>query len=250
MAQSNIRTYAVVVGRRRSTEDRGQVPDLHDRRPHGRVDLRDLRQRAGPHVHDDRRSSTSPTARPGCWSRSSTGSCASTGAGPPRSRSRSCCSCWRRCSGSLLELVIMRGLQNTTEAVKLVVSISLLLFLIGFAQLIWEPGREPADVDVLLVERSRSTSGRPRSPIHQAITIGVAILVAIGLRAPAHPHRASGSRCAPRSTTARCPPSTAPGPTGPRCSAWAIGTSTRGARRHPDRPRPRPRRRRRSRCSS
>jgi branched-chain amino acid transport system permease protein len=83
--------------------------------------------------------------------------------------------------GVLLELVIMRGLQNTTDAVKLVVSISLLLFLIGFAQLIWEPG----------VSRPMSTFFSSSTPIdlgpttitvHQAITIGVAIFVAIFLR--------------------------------------------------------------------
>lgn len=83
--------------------------------------------------------------------------------------------------GVFLELVVMRGLQNTTEAVKLVVSISLLLFLIGFAQLIWEPG----------VSRPMATFFSSSPPIdlgpttitiHQAITIGVAIAVAIGLR--------------------------------------------------------------------
>jgi len=83
--------------------------------------------------------------------------------------------------GVFLELVVMRGLQGTTEAVKLVVSISLLLFLIGFAQLIWEPG----------VSRPMATFFSSSAPIdlgpttitiHQAITIAVAIAVAIGLR--------------------------------------------------------------------
>ena len=39
--------------------------------------------------------------------------------------------------GVILEVVVMRGLRGTTETVKLVVSISLLLFMIGLAQLIW-----------------------------------------------------------------------------------------------------------------
>lgn len=83
--------------------------------------------------------------------------------------------------GVLLEAVIMRGLQNTTETVKLVVSISLLLFMIGLAQLIWPPG----------VSRPMATFFESSRPIdlgpttitwHQAITIGVAIAVAVGLR--------------------------------------------------------------------
>src|SRR5689334_25311009 len=83
--------------------------------------------------------------------------------------------------GVLLEAVIMRGLQNTTDTVKLVVSISLLLFMIGLAQLIWAPG----------VSRPMEKFFQSKTPIdlgpttitwHQAITIGVAIVVAIGLR--------------------------------------------------------------------
>ena len=83
--------------------------------------------------------------------------------------------------GVLLEAVIMRGLQNTTETVKLVVSISLLLFMIGLAQLIWAPG----------VSRPMSAFFQSSRPIdlgpttitwHQAITIGVAIAVALVLR--------------------------------------------------------------------
>ena len=83
--------------------------------------------------------------------------------------------------GVLLEVVIMRGLQSTTETVKLVVSISLLLFMIGLAQFIWAPG----------VSRPMAKFFETNPPIHlgpttitwhQAITIGVAILVAIVLR--------------------------------------------------------------------
>src|SRR5919112_5293185 len=42
--------------------------------------------------------------------------------------------------GLLLEAVIMRGLVGTSEATKLVVSISLLAGMIGLANIIWEPG--------------------------------------------------------------------------------------------------------------
>ena len=83
--------------------------------------------------------------------------------------------------GVLLELVIMRGLQNTTEAVKLVVSISLLLFLIGFAQLIWEPGVS-RPMQTFFSSSQPINLGPTTITVHQAITIAVAILVAVGLR--------------------------------------------------------------------
>lgn len=83
--------------------------------------------------------------------------------------------------GVLLEVVVMRGLRGTTDTVKLVVSISLLLFMIGLAQLIWPPG----------VSRPMSKFFQSSTPIdlgpttitwHQAITIIVAIVAAIALR--------------------------------------------------------------------
>ena len=83
--------------------------------------------------------------------------------------------------GVLLEVVIMRGLQGTTETVKLVVSISLLLFMIGLAQLDLGAGREPADGE-RSSQGDRIDLGPTTITCHQAITIGVAIVVAIGLR--------------------------------------------------------------------
>ena len=82
--------------------------------------------------------------------------------------------------GLLLERVIMRGLVGTTEATKLVVSISLLVGMIGLANVIWKPG----------VSRPMATFfqgqtidlGVTTITYHQAITIAVAILVAVGLR--------------------------------------------------------------------
>lgn len=83
--------------------------------------------------------------------------------------------------GALLDFVVMRGLRDTTETVKLVVSISLLLFMIGLAQLIWAPG----------VSRPMEKFFQSSKPIdigpttitwHQAITIVVAIIVAVVLR--------------------------------------------------------------------
>lgn len=83
--------------------------------------------------------------------------------------------------GVLLEAVIMRGLQNTTETVKLVVSISLLLFMIGLAQLIWKPGVSRPMAN-FFATRPPIDLGATTITIHQAITIGIAIAVAIILR--------------------------------------------------------------------
>jgi branched-chain amino acid transport system permease protein len=82
--------------------------------------------------------------------------------------------------GLLLERVIMRGLVGTSEATKLVVSISLLVGMIGLANIIWEPGvSRPMDTffrgDVIDLGVTTIT-------YHQAITIVVAVAVAVGLR--------------------------------------------------------------------
>ena len=82
--------------------------------------------------------------------------------------------------GLLLERVIMRGLVGTTEATKLVVSISLLVGMIGLANVIWKPG-----VSRPMAQFFRGQTidlGVTTITYHQAITIAVAILVAVGLR--------------------------------------------------------------------
>lgn len=82
--------------------------------------------------------------------------------------------------GLLLERVIMRGLQETSEATKLVVSISLLVAMIGLANLIWEPGKSrPMST---FFQGQRLDLGVTTITYHQAITIATAIVVAIGLR--------------------------------------------------------------------
>ena len=83
--------------------------------------------------------------------------------------------------GVFLEAVVMRGLQGTAEVTKIVVSIGLLAAMIGLANWIWSPS----------VGRSLVPFYDGKPPInifstsvsyHQAITMGVAILVAIALR--------------------------------------------------------------------
>ena len=83
--------------------------------------------------------------------------------------------------GILLEVVVMRGLRGTTDTVKLVVSISLLLFMIGLAQLIWPPGVS-RPMSKFFASSPTINLGPTTITWHQAITIGVAIAAAVLLR--------------------------------------------------------------------
>ncbi len=82
--------------------------------------------------------------------------------------------------GVLLERVIFRGLEGTSEATKLVVSISLLVAMIGLSQWIWGPS--VARVVPPFFAGDKVTLGPTTITYHQLITIGVAVAVAIGLR--------------------------------------------------------------------
>ncbi|MEO6628217.1 MAG: branched-chain amino acid ABC transporter permease, partial [Aquihabitans sp.] len=82
--------------------------------------------------------------------------------------------------GLLLERGIMRGLSGTSEATKLVVSISLLVGLIGLANLIWDPGQSRPMRSFF--QGQSIDLGITSITYHAAITIAVAVIVAIGLR--------------------------------------------------------------------
>jgi len=83
--------------------------------------------------------------------------------------------------GALLEIVVMRGLRDTTDTVKLVVSISLLLFMIGVSYLIWPPGIS-RPMEKFFQSSTPIDLGPTTITWHQAITIIIAIAVAIALR--------------------------------------------------------------------
>jgi branched-subunit amino acid ABC-type transport system permease component len=125
--------------------------------------------------------------------------------------------------GVLLEAVIMRGLEGTTETVKLVVSISLLLFMIGLAQLVWKPGISRPMANFYATNPPIDL-GPTTITIHQAITIGIAILVAIFLRLVLTRLRIG---IAMRAAVDDRPLSTLNGARPNRVSmlAWAMGTS-------------------------
>jgi branched-chain amino acid transport system permease protein len=82
--------------------------------------------------------------------------------------------------GFLLERVIFRGLQGTTEAVRLVVTVSLLYALIGLANWIWDPAvSRPA---ARFFAGTSFEIGGIRVQPAELISIGAAILVAVVLR--------------------------------------------------------------------
>ena len=81
--------------------------------------------------------------------------------------------------GALIDTVIMRGLEDTTEVTRLVVSIGLLVGLIGLANWIWRPGVS-RNVPPFLSGQYFSLADT-RVTGQQLITIGVAVAVAIAL---------------------------------------------------------------------
>jgi len=82
--------------------------------------------------------------------------------------------------GVLLEVVIMRGLQGTSEVTKLVVSISLLVALLQLGLWIW-PQDEAHPVDRFFEGKTISVFGS-NVTWHEGIGLLLAVAVAIGLR--------------------------------------------------------------------
>ena len=117
--------------------------------------------------------------------------------------------------GVLLEVVIFRGLQQTTETIKLVVTVSLLFSMIGIANWIWDPNR-PVPTRRSSAARSLTIGDVPVTR-HELITIS-SRSSSRSVCATCCTTPVPASRCAPPSTTDRSPRCTAPDPTGRRCS--------------------------------
>ena len=83
--------------------------------------------------------------------------------------------------GVFLDWLVMSRIRGAGEAVKLVVSISLLMAIISGARWIWDPA-EPRTLTKFFPQSEPIDLGVTTITIHQAITIVVAIVVAIGLR--------------------------------------------------------------------
>lgn len=82
--------------------------------------------------------------------------------------------------GLLVERVIMRGLTDAPETVRIVVTISLLVFMLGLGLWLWSP-QEPHQPPVLF-PGERLDLFSVRISWHQASAFVVAALVALGLR--------------------------------------------------------------------
>src|SRR5262245_46467981 len=125
--------------------------------------------------------------------------------------------------GALLEFGIFRGLQGTTDTIKLVVTVSLLFSMIGIANWIWDP-QTPRFATKFFATTKPIEIGSVPITRHELITILVAILVAIGLRYLLY-HTRSG--VAMRAAVDDRPLAALHGARPDRSSmlAWAIGCS-------------------------
>jgi branched-chain amino acid transport system permease protein len=125
--------------------------------------------------------------------------------------------------GALLEFGIFRGLQQTSDTVKLVVTVSLLFSMIGIAQWIWDPNTPHNAVKFFNTTKPYFIGDVPITR-HELITILVAIVVAIGLRYLLYHTRAG---IAMRAAVDDRPLASLHGARPDRSSmlAWAIGCS-------------------------
>ncbi len=128
--------------------------------------------------------------------------------------------------GAFLEVAIFRGLQHTTETVKLVVSVSLLFSMIGIANWIWNPNVDRSNAKKFL--GPNIYVGDVPITRHELITVLVAVIVAIGLRILLYRTRAG---IAMRAAVDDRPLAALHGARPDRSSmlAWAIGCSLAAA---------------------
>jgi len=82
--------------------------------------------------------------------------------------------------GAIVERVIMRGLEGATEVVKIVVTVSLLLALVGLSQWIW-PGNVTRSIPRFFADKSLHLGG-VNVQYHRVIILIAAIVVAAVLR--------------------------------------------------------------------
>jgi branched-chain amino acid transport system permease protein len=82
--------------------------------------------------------------------------------------------------GALVERVIMRGIEDASEVVKIVVTVSLMVGLLGVAQVIW-PGDVARPVPPFFEGRFVQLAG-VRVPWSRLMTLATAVAVAVALR--------------------------------------------------------------------
>ena len=83
--------------------------------------------------------------------------------------------------GGLLYVLIMRGLRNTAEVTKIVVTVAVLLGSVAISQWVWDP-QTPRTLDPFFGPAKTLTLFGADLTYHDVITVGVAILIVVGLR--------------------------------------------------------------------
>src|SRR5665213_540774 len=83
--------------------------------------------------------------------------------------------------GALLYLGIMRGLRNTAEVTKIVVTVSVMLGIIALAQWIWSPTTPRNDIPFFGVAAKFKFLGVYVTD-HEVIALGAAVLIGLGMR--------------------------------------------------------------------
>ena len=83
--------------------------------------------------------------------------------------------------GAALYLGIMRGLRETADITKIVVTIGIMLGLIALAQWIWNPGVPRTD-DLFFGEAAKFKVFGVYVTDHEAIALGCGVLIAVGIR--------------------------------------------------------------------
>ena len=83
--------------------------------------------------------------------------------------------------GAAVERVIMRGIEGTSEVVKIVVTISLMVALLGLAQVIWEPN-VARPVSAFFDGKTITIGDGIVVTYQRLLTMAVAVAVAVGLR--------------------------------------------------------------------
>ena len=83
--------------------------------------------------------------------------------------------------GGVLYVGIMRGLRETADVTKIVVTIGIMLGLIALAQWIWNPGVPRTD-NLFFGEAAKFKVLGVYVTDHEAIALGCAVLIAVGIR--------------------------------------------------------------------
>src|SRR6202140_2593050 len=83
--------------------------------------------------------------------------------------------------GGVLYVVIMRGLRETAEVTKIVVTVALMLGMLYLSQWIWNPTKART-VDYFFGSHTTVTILGSKVTAHEVIALAVAVAIAIGLR--------------------------------------------------------------------